>query len=232
MKVEWSVDRAANRILWERLTLLPSELLEKTRPGLVLDLGGGTGDFAAPLKTDETTVVVLDSDDEILRKRVKGVQGVLGNAIVLPFKDGSLDAVAARAILHHIPTLVPSSLKEVKRILRSGGLFLIQEPLAGNCLANLARKFVSTDRHEEGERPLDHLVLKKAVEREFEVVWQEYHFLLSYLYPHIIQRLPGALKSLARWKTGIVNRFDIKALESLPRVRKYAAYISILCRKT
>ncbi len=231
MKVEWGVDPVANRILWERLSLLPRDLLSQAKPKLVLDLGGGTGDFASPLRTNETTVITLDSDREVLKNRVGGVQAVLGDATFLPFRDGSLDAVTARAILHHFPTLIPSSLKEVKRVLRSRGLFLIQEPLAGNFFANIARRFVSTERHEEGERPLDHNVLRKAVEREFEVIWHEYHFLLSYLYPHVVKRLPGMLKSLARWETGIVNSFDMKALESLPGVRRYAAYISILGRK-
>lgn len=225
------MDPVANKILWERLSLLPRELIGNSNPKFVLDLGGGTGDFASPLRGEGTTVITLDTDKEVLRNRLPGVQAVLGDATVLPFKDGSIDAVTARAILHHFPTLLPTGLREVRRVLRSDGLFLAQEPLADNCLANIARRYFSTERHEEGERPLKHDILKKTIEKEFEPQRLEYHFLLSYLYPHIVHRLPGFLKSLARWETRIVHNLDRKMLESMPKLRNYAAYITILGNK-
>lgn len=232
MKVEWGVDPVSNKILWERLSLLPRELIGDSNPKFVLDLGGGTGDFASSLRGEATTVISLDTDREVLRNRLEGVQAVLGDATVLPFKDGSIDAVTARAILHHFPALLPTSLKEVKRVLTNDGLFLVQEPLAGNCFANIARRYFSTERHEEGERPLKHDILKKAISREFDLKWLEYHFLLSYLYPHMVHRIPGFLKSLARWEASIVHNLDAKALEGMPKLRNYAAYLTILGKKT
>lgn len=225
------MDPVANKILWERLSLIPRELLGDNNPKFVLDLGGGTGDFASSLKGEETTVITLDTDREALKNRLEGFQAVLGDATVLPFKDESIDAVTARAILHHFPALLPTSLKEVKRVLRKDGLFLAQEPLAGNCFANMARRYFSTERHEEGERPLKHDILKKAIGQKFDLKWLGYHFLLSYLYPHIVHRIPGFLKSLARWETRIVNNLDTKALESMPKLRNYAAYMTILGMK-
>ncbi len=232
MKVEWNVDSVANGILWERLSLLPRDLMTDGDLKFVLDLGGGTGDFASPLRSDRTTVVTLDTDLEVLKKRVKGVQAILGDATNLPFKSGSIDAVTARAILHHFPSLLLVSLGEVRRVLGSEGLFLAQEPLAGNCLANIARRFVSTERHEEGERPLEEAVLEKAMESKFEIIWKKHHFLLSYLYPHIVHRLPGFLKGVARWETRIVNDLDRKILERMAKIRKHAAYMTILGQKT
>ncbi len=225
------MDPVANKILWEKLSLLPRELIGGTKPKFVLDLGGGTGDFASSLKGEETTVISLDTDREVLKSRLEGVQAVLGDATILPFKDESIDAVTARAILHHFPALLPTSLKEVKRVLRNDGMFLVQEPLAGNCFANIARRYFSTERHEEGERPLKHEILKKAIEKEFDLKWLEYHFLLSYLYPHIVHRIPGFLKSLARWEARIVHDLDKKALEGMPKLHNYAAYMTILGEK-
>ena len=232
MKVEWNVDPVANKILWERLSLLPKELMADGDPKFVLDIGGGTGDFASPLKSERTTVITLDTDLEVLKNRVEGVQAVLGDATNLPFKNGSIDAVTARAILHHFPSMLLVCLGEVGRVLSSQGLFLAQEPLAGNCFANIARRYFSTERHEEGEMPLEGAILEKAVGSKFEIKWMKHHFLLSYLYPHIVHRLPGFLKGVARWETRIVNDLDRKVLESMAEIRKYAAYMTILGQKT
>ncbi len=231
MKVEWNVDPVVNKTLWERLSLLPRELIGRKNPKIVLDLGGGTGDFASPLKTDDTTVITLDTDLNVLKNRVEGVQAVLGDATNLPFKDSSIDAVTARAILHHFPESLDGCLAEVDRVLKNGGLFLAQEPLANNCFANMARRYFSTERHETGERPLDPDFLERSVGGRFDLQWKEHHFLLSYLYPHIVFRLPEALKGLGRLEGRIMHGLDEKALRTMPKLRKYAAYMTILGSK-
>jgi ubiquinone/menaquinone biosynthesis C-methylase UbiE len=231
VKVEWNVDPVVNRILWEKLSSLPRELIGARNPRIVLDLGGGTGDFALPLMGERTTVISLDTDLDVLRHRVDGVQAILGDATNLPFKDSSIDAVTARAILHHFPEGLERCLREVDRVLGSGGLLLAQEPLANNCFASIARRYFQTERHETGERPLDPARLESAMSDIFDVKWKEHHFLLSYLYPHIVHRLPGALKGLGRLEGRIAKNLDEKALETMPGLRKYAAYMTILGEK-
>jgi ubiquinone/menaquinone biosynthesis C-methylase UbiE len=220
-----------NKTLWERLSLLPRELIARTHPEIVLDLGGGTGDFASPLKTENATVITLDTNPDALKSRIDGIQAVLGDATRLPFKDSSIDAVTARAILHHFPESLDGCLGEVDRVLKSGGLFLAQEPLANNILANLARRYISTERHEAGERPLDPDFLEKSVGERFDIQWKEHHFLLSYLYPHVVFRLPETLKSLGRLEGRLVHKLDEASLRTMPKLRKYAAYMSILGSK-
>jgi ubiquinone/menaquinone biosynthesis C-methylase UbiE len=231
LKIKWNVDPEVNHILWERLSLLPRELIGKADPEIVLDLGGGTGDFASPLKGEGVTVITLDADLAALKNRVDGVQAVRGDATRLPFKDSTIDAVTARAILHHFPENLDECLTEVDRVLKSGGLFLAQEPLANNCFANMARRYFSTERHETGERPLDPDFLERHIGGMFDLQWKEHHFLLSYLYPHIVFRLPEALKGLGRLEGRILHDLDEKALRTMPKLRKYAAYMSILGSK-
>jgi ubiquinone/menaquinone biosynthesis C-methylase UbiE len=231
MRVEWNVDPVVNKTLWGRLWLLPRELMGETNPEVVLDLGGGSGDFGSELRGERTTVITLDTDIELLKNRIDGLQGILGDATNLPFKDSSIDAVTARAILHHFPENLKECLGEVARVLRNEGLFLVQEPLAHNCIANMARKYFSTERHERGERPLDPAYLAKSIGDRFDLEWMEHHFLLSYLLPHIVFRLPTALKRLGRLEGKIVSDLDEKALETMPKLRKYAAYVSILGAK-
>jgi ubiquinone/menaquinone biosynthesis C-methylase UbiE len=231
LKVEWNVDPAVNKTLWERLSLLPKELIGKADPKIVLDLGGGTGDFASPLKSGGATVITLDMDLNVLKNRIDGVQAVRGDATRLPFKDSSIDAVTARAILHHFPENLDECLMEVDRVLKDGGLFLAQEPLAHNCFAKMARRFISTGRHEAGERPLDPGHLLKTIGSRFDLKWKEHHFLLSYLYPHIVFRLPEALKGLGRLEGRMAHSLDEKALRTMPGLRKYAAYMTVLGAK-
>jgi hypothetical protein len=116
-------------------------------------------------------------------------------------------------------------------VLNDGGLFLAQEPLAHNCFANMARRYISTERHEIGERPLDPDHLVRSIAGRFDLKWKEHHFLLSYLYPHIVFRLPEALKGLGRIEGRMAHSLDEKALRTMPGLRKYAAYMTILGAK-
>ncbi|MFQ6060423.1 MAG: class I SAM-dependent methyltransferase, partial [Thermoplasmata archaeon] len=174
MKVEWRVDPVVNRALWERLSLFPRELMSGISPRVVLDLGGGSGDFASSLLQDGRTMVIsLDTDLDVLKKRVKGVQAVLGDATSLPIKDSSVGGVTARAVLHHFPKDAEKCLFEAERVLKGGGLFLVQEPLSHNFLANIARRYFLTKRHETGEEPFDPSQLKTILSNHFQPQWKE-----------------------------------------------------------
>ncbi|HLD29247.1 MAG TPA: methyltransferase domain-containing protein [bacterium] len=53
---------------------------------------------------------------------------------MLPFRDGTFDAVIGHAVLHHIPD-VQQTLKEVYRTLKPGGFCFFSEPAAaGSCI--------------------------------------------------------------------------------------------------
>ncbi|MFQ5885025.1 MAG: class I SAM-dependent methyltransferase [Thermoplasmata archaeon] len=232
MKVEWKVDPVVNRMMWEKLSLQPKETMARIHPDIVLDLGGGSGDFASPLMEGHTTVISLDTDLEVLKNRVEGVQAVLGDATNLPFKDSSMDGVTARAILHHFPERMDECLAEVKRVLRDEGLLLVQEPLAHNFFANMARRYFSTERHEAGEQPLDPAHLYEVVNNQFSSEWKEHHFLLSYLLPHMTYRVPSPLKGVARRFSRFAGNLDENLLGTMPGLRRYSAYMTILGRKT
>jgi uncharacterized protein YbaR (Trm112 family)/SAM-dependent methyltransferase len=61
-----------------------------------------------------------------LRERLNGVVGI---AEELPFRDGSFDRVFASACIHH--TITHLAFPEIKRVLRSGGRFATFEPWRG-----------------------------------------------------------------------------------------------------
>jgi SAM-dependent methyltransferase len=97
------------------------EALEGT-PGLrLLDVGGGTGNYAAALRDEGWDPVVCDrSPDMLARAAAKGLETVPADAQELPFADASFDALICVSMLHHVEDQ-PRALAEQRRVLRPGG---------------------------------------------------------------------------------------------------------------
>jgi ubiquinone/menaquinone biosynthesis C-methylase UbiE len=223
----WIVDEEANTACWSGLKDHTLKV-RKSRPIKVLDLGGGTGDFArAVCRADPGNFVVsIDLSHEALRMAEEGINPVFGNILRMPFKDGSFDGVLGRAILHHIPTELDSGLSEICRILNPGGTLVIQEPCNGNIFANLARKLFTTDIHEEGEEPLDQRILLEAASKRFEISEVVHHFFFSYLMPHVTARFKAIRRSLVSL-TKLLVEVD-KRLMSYDFFRKRSAYVTVI----
>jgi SAM-dependent methyltransferase len=78
-------------------------------PGpLLLDVGGGTGNYALALRDEGWQPVVCDrSADMLARAAAKGLDTVEADAAALPFEDASFDAVMCVSMLHHVDVLRP-----------------------------------------------------------------------------------------------------------------------------
>lgn len=109
------------------------ELAEVCPKCRVLDVGCGTGTLAALVRTlhPGAKVVGIDADEEILeiaRRKAEGVEFRRAFADALPFKDGTFDAVLSSLMFHHLPTPVKKgALREILRVLRPGGVFLLAD---------------------------------------------------------------------------------------------------------
>ena len=87
----------------------------------LLDVGGGTGNYALALRDEGWGPIVCDrSPDMLARAAAKGLETVEADAQQLPFADASFDAVMCVSMLHHVedPAL---ALAEQRRVLRAGG---------------------------------------------------------------------------------------------------------------
>lgn len=95
-------------------------------PGRVLEVGCGTGAFAARV-LDALPGVDLVATDQSPRfvelTAARGVPARLADVQSLPFADAAFDLVAAMWMLYHVPDL-QRGLAEVRRVLRPGGTFV------------------------------------------------------------------------------------------------------------
>jgi len=105
---------SANNLLI--LEVIPSD------NGDALDLGGGRGNLREPLEKLGYSYVNLDT-----RKFDNGEPTVVGDAHAMPFENASFDLVVSKDTLEHFdqPWTV---VKEVYRVLKPGGLFIIWVP--------------------------------------------------------------------------------------------------------
>lgn len=87
----------------------------------LLDVGGGTGNYAVALRDHGFEPTVLDLNEAMLeRAATKGLPTVHGDAATLPFGDESWDAVVLISMLHHVPDW-RAAIEEAKRVLVAGG---------------------------------------------------------------------------------------------------------------
>jgi len=106
------------------------------RPARVLDVATGAGHTALAFAGIARTVVAFDLTEPMLRAARDFIRGrgaanvafVAGDVEALPFGDGAFDAVTCRIASHHFAD-VAAAVRQIHRVLRPGGSFLVQDIL-------------------------------------------------------------------------------------------------------
>ena len=89
------------------------------RPRRVLEVGCGTGGFAARLVGAGLDVVAVDQSERMVElTRRLGVDAQVGDVQDLPFADGAFDVAVANFMLYHVPDL-DRGLAELARVARA-----------------------------------------------------------------------------------------------------------------
>jgi ubiquinone/menaquinone biosynthesis C-methylase UbiE len=100
--------------------------------GRVLDAGCGTGGFLTKLRGLrpglELHGVEWNQDAAARARRKSGAAIVRGSVNALPYADDSFDAVVSADVLCHEAVDPDAALRELKRVLRSGGRLLVNMP--------------------------------------------------------------------------------------------------------
>jgi demethylmenaquinone methyltransferase/2-methoxy-6-polyprenyl-1,4-benzoquinol methylase len=87
----------------------------------LVDVGGGTGNYAQALRDEGWEPLVVDRSAAMLeRARAKGLETVEADAQALPLPDASADAVTMIHMLHHVEH-PETALAEARRVLAPGG---------------------------------------------------------------------------------------------------------------
>jgi demethylmenaquinone methyltransferase/2-methoxy-6-polyprenyl-1,4-benzoquinol methylase len=87
----------------------------------LLDVGGGTGNYAAALRQAGWEPTVVDVSERMLAHAAgKGLPTVVGDAAALPFRAESFDAVMLVSMIHHVGEQA-AALTEARRVLVPGG---------------------------------------------------------------------------------------------------------------
>lgn len=100
----------------------------------VLDVGTGTGMFAAGLADAASFVVGIDPSAAMLGEarrvsRHPRLQYAAGDAMALPVPDSSFDLALLSRVIHHVPDRRRCA-RELHRVLRRGGVVVIRTTLA------------------------------------------------------------------------------------------------------
>ncbi|MFH1531241.1 MAG: class I SAM-dependent methyltransferase [Pseudomonadota bacterium] len=143
----------------ERFTHIDHALLRAAR-GRTLDLGCGVGRMLGALEARAEHVVGVDlSGESLARARARGFTVVRADALRLPFRSGSFNAVVSGfGTFAHLP--LRDAAREVARVLAPGGIFAFHnfgakalvaaQVLAG--LVRLRRPRLTTGFHTEAIR--------------------------------------------------------------------------------
>jgi SAM-dependent methyltransferase len=141
----------------------------------ILDFGCGHGMAAVVLARCGAFVSAFDlSPGYVAEARQRAVANeaiidfTVGDGHALPYADGSFDAIWGHAILHHLDIAVAA--REIRRVLRPGGIAVFCEPWDGNPLVRWLRRW---RRHTVDERAistteiklLEHHLMKVVMER-------------------------------------------------------------------
>lgn len=113
--------------VWERKTILRhlygawyQKILNELRPGVIIEVGAGTGNFKRWLRTQGHRCSTLD----ILPGKYVDVRA---DALQMPFSEGSLDNIVMIDALHHFARPF-AFLNHAAKMLRQGGRVLLVEP--------------------------------------------------------------------------------------------------------
>jgi len=112
------------------------EIHPPTHDMRVLDVGCGTGSWLVSYQEANCQVCGIDSSRSmagVARQKVAGSGGVVvGDAVAIPFVDGSFDLVIASLLLHELePEDRSAVVEEMKRVLKPDGRMLLADFASG-----------------------------------------------------------------------------------------------------
>ena len=203
----------------------------------LLDLGCGAGESAVFFALHGAEVTAADVSGEMLRvaRSLAAHHGVEIQtskivAEAMPFQDGEFDRIYGNGVLHHVE--LEPTLRELSRVLTSGGVAVFIEPLSHNPAIHVYRRLAREVRTPT-EQPFAFKQFR-VIRRHFPSFdHREFWFstLLIFLYYYFIERIDPRTdrywKRIIRdgWRVGrvfrILHRVDDVILRFIPYLRRW-----------
>jgi SAM-dependent methyltransferase len=200
-------------LLLERKTELISGVLgDPSRfSGVGVDLGCGLGRQSRALRQRGYRVIGLDPAHGLLRHaRAEGTPAAAGSALALPFADESVDFVVTVGVLHHLggSNAQAAACREVARVLRPGGVFIVHETNPRNPIFRLYMSYVFPVLRSIDEG-VEHWIESErwSAERSFRLETIRYFTFLPDFLPRGLLRLVLPLER--RLERSGLNRFSV-----------------------
>ena len=182
-----SVRRASQYFEIKRLF----KMADKPHGGNILEIGGGEGQGAKNILRlfKPCSLTSIDLDPKMIaraQKRVKDSRvefSIQDAADLKNFGDNSFDLVIDMAIVHHIPNW-QDCLREVHRVLKPGGKFLIQDA----SIESFTKTWFGRFMHRHLDHPYNAMYTKVQFEQELKLLG----FInegSKYLKPYLIWRI-------------------------------------------
>ncbi|MEM6821942.1 MAG: class I SAM-dependent methyltransferase [Verrucomicrobiota bacterium] len=160
---ETSLDSIQPSLFFESATSLENaillDLVKDFSDLKVLDVGCGLGESSVYFATRGANVTAMDLSPEMVRltsqlaqKHHVTLESIAHAGETLPFDNNTFDLVYLANIIHHVSDR-DSLLKEIKRVLKPGGLYFSWDPVAYNPVINVYRRMASEVRTPD-EEPL------------------------------------------------------------------------------
>lgn len=211
----------------------------------LLNLGCGLGEEAVFFADRGAKIYAIDISKEMLNftrdlaKKYdvyKSISFYHMSAEKLDFPDNTFDRIVGCNILHHVN--IAKTVKEIKRVLKPGGIAVFSEPLAYNPVVNVYRILADKVRTDD-EHPLTNNDFKK-IEKEFPrtqhkefqlftlliFVW---FFLGERLHPNKVRYWKKIIIEAEKYKKvfAILYAIDSIFLKLFPFLRKYCWVVVI-----
>jgi len=146
----------------------------------ILELGCGSADITRNIATSgaDRKITALEVDEIAHAKNLQitdlpNVTFALAGAQEIPLDDDSVDVVFMFKSLHHVPIeLMEPSMREIRRVLKPGGLAYISEPVFAGDFNEVLRLF----HDEERVRQAAFSTVKKAVDEGLFSLVEEIFF--------------------------------------------------------
>ena len=134
----------------------------------ILELGCGSAEITRNIATSgsDRKITALEVDETAYEKNLQmsdlpNVTFGLAGAQDIPLADESVDVVFMFKSLHHVPLeLMDASMREIRRVLKPGGLLYISEPVFAGDFNEILRLF----HDEQKVREAAFSTVKKAVD--------------------------------------------------------------------